>query len=73
MWGISPGSFHLLRVTVCVHGEGEDAVVDAGLVPRPHLGPGEPARRWLAGGDITGVTTLQSTSQGTFHKTLIIS
>ena len=31
------------------------------------------ARRWLAGGDITGVTTLQSTSQGIFHKTLIIS
>ena len=50
VWGISPGSFHLLRVTVCVHGEGEDAGVDAGLVPRPHLGPGEPARRgdgWL--------------------------
>ena len=51
VWGISPGSFHLLRVTVCVHGEGEDAGVDAGLVPRPHLGPGEPATRrgdgWL--------------------------
>ena len=31
------------------------------------------ARRWLAWGDITGVTTLQSTSQGIFHKTLIIS
>ena len=51
MWGISPESFHQLRVTVCVHEEGGDAGVDAGLIPRPHLGPGEPATRrgdgWL--------------------------
>ena len=37
------------------------------------LAPVSRARRWLAGGDITGVTTLQSTSEGIFHKTLIIS
>ena len=49
MWGISPESFHQLRVTICVHGEGGDAGVDAGLIPGPHLGPGDPA-----GGGSTG-------------------
>ena len=66
--GISPASFRLLRVTVCVCGEEGVAGVNAGLVPRLHLGPHSgPERRWPAGWGRQhriGVTTLQLTSQG---------
>ena len=51
----------------------EMRVLMLSISPDRILAPVSRARRWLAGGDITGVTTLQSTSQGIFHKTLIIS